>query len=100
MKKAMGNIRLAVDCETAGLLRGGHLFHFLEYRLVWRSILSVLAYVHVAYLSFLIQDEDRRVSYAVVFGRVHDSVCGDGRLFSIGEYLELRTRRLRHRPGE
>src|SRR2546425_10984137 len=97
MQKA-GHRRQSV--RTAGSLGGGQLFYFQEYRLVRRSVLGVLADVHVAYLSFLIQDEDRRVSYAVVFGGVNNSVRGDGRLFSIGEYLELRTRSLCHRPGE
>lgn len=85
---------------TAGSLCGVHLFYFQDYRLVGRSVLSVLPHVQVSNLSLFIQYEDRRVCYAVVFGGVNNSVSGDGRLLSVGQYLELGTRRLGHRPGE
>lgn len=50
------------------------LFYFLKYRFIRRSVLSVLAHVEVADLSFLIQNEYRRVSYPVVLGGVEDAV--------------------------
>ena len=80
------------------LLCSNQLLDFDEYRLIWGPVLGVFAHVHVTYSAFLIEDEDRRMSYAAVLGRVHDSVFSDRFLFDVGEDLELGAGGLCHRP--